>query len=171
MNHIVEWCNSNTGFMTALFSFFSLSISVIAIIVSIRTARLPYKRAIKLGSTYNILFSKSGLSVSSKMSGMSVTAINTGARVVNIIFLGLAARDKSFGKELRKIEKFDKDLKGKGRLQVSEVLEIQYEVSDIIEMLSPIPNANVYLFAMDSEGNIYKKHIGIAKTIIEHMNL
>lgn len=45
---IIEWCNYNEGFMIAVFSLCSLFISMVAIWISVRTAHLPYKRAVKI---------------------------------------------------------------------------------------------------------------------------
>lgn len=44
IEEIITWCNSNNGFATILLSALTLLVSIIAIIVSIRTARLPYKK-------------------------------------------------------------------------------------------------------------------------------
>ena len=43
LKEIVIWCNENTGFATILLSALTLIVSIIAVIVSINTARLPYK--------------------------------------------------------------------------------------------------------------------------------
>ena len=40
MELIINWCNDNNGFITAILSAIGLLLSVIAIVVSIRTARL-----------------------------------------------------------------------------------------------------------------------------------
>lgn len=42
----IEWCNNNQGFITAIFSLLSLLVSTIAIVISILTSRLPYKKAV-----------------------------------------------------------------------------------------------------------------------------
>ncbi len=44
MELIINWCNDNNGFTTALLSAIGLVLSVIAVIVSIRTAMLPFKK-------------------------------------------------------------------------------------------------------------------------------
>lgn len=44
MENLINWCNNNEGFATITLSFFTFIVSVIAIIVSINTARLPYKK-------------------------------------------------------------------------------------------------------------------------------
>ena len=44
VKEIINWCNSNNGFATILLSALTLLVSIIAIIVSIHAARLPYKK-------------------------------------------------------------------------------------------------------------------------------
>lgn len=39
---VIQWCNENNGFLTAILSVVGLMLSVIAIVISIHTARLPY---------------------------------------------------------------------------------------------------------------------------------
>ena len=46
--NIIRWCNENNGFLTAILSLIGLVLSVTAIVVSIRTARLPYKKKLML---------------------------------------------------------------------------------------------------------------------------
>ena len=38
------WCNENNGFLTAVLSIIGLLLSMIAIVVSVSTARMPYKK-------------------------------------------------------------------------------------------------------------------------------
>ena len=49
--NIIRWCNENNGFLTAILSLIGLVLSVTAIVVSIRTARLPYKKKLMLPLT------------------------------------------------------------------------------------------------------------------------
>ena len=46
MEEIIKWCNENNGFLTGLLSLLTVIVSIIAIVVSIRTSRMPYKKAI-----------------------------------------------------------------------------------------------------------------------------
>lgn len=48
--NIIRWCNENNGFLTAILSLIGLVLSVTAIVVSIRTARLPYKKKLMLAA-------------------------------------------------------------------------------------------------------------------------
>ena len=52
--NIIRWCNENNGFLTAILSLIGLVLSVTAIVVSIRTARLPYKKKLMLGSYMSV---------------------------------------------------------------------------------------------------------------------
>lgn len=44
----IEWCNNNQGFMSFILSIVTIAISVIAILVSIRMAYLPYLKKVKV---------------------------------------------------------------------------------------------------------------------------
>lgn len=48
----IQWCNTNAGFMDALLSFLTIVISSIAIFVSVKTAKLPFKK--KLTVTHGV---------------------------------------------------------------------------------------------------------------------
>lgn len=52
--NIIQWYNENNGFLTAILSLIGLVLSVTAIVVSIRTARLPYKKKLMLGSYMSV---------------------------------------------------------------------------------------------------------------------
>lgn len=49
--NFIQCCNDNNGFLTVFLSLMNLILSVTAIVVSIRTARLPYKKKLLLGSS------------------------------------------------------------------------------------------------------------------------
>lgn len=42
---IIEWCNNNQGFISAILSLLTLIASIIAIIISIVTSRLPLRKS------------------------------------------------------------------------------------------------------------------------------
>lgn len=171
MNEVIQWCNDNNGFLTAILSFLGLLLSVIAIVVSIRTARLPYRKGLRLGFSYNILFSKNIITsqANTQMAGISVTAVNVGARDINISFLGLAVKDKSLGKSIQKMVGITSDIGGKGVLHSTELNEAVYSALDLIQSFSRIPNAKVFLYATDTEGQIYCRRFLTAQNIIDHL--
>jgi hypothetical protein len=54
INGIIHWCNANSGFLLAVLSFIGLVLSATAIIVSIRTAKLPYMKKLLLSGSIRI---------------------------------------------------------------------------------------------------------------------
>lgn len=56
MGEIIKWCNDNNGFLTGILSLLTLFVSVFAVVVSIRTARLSYMKRLILSSDITILF-------------------------------------------------------------------------------------------------------------------
>ena len=82
--NFIQWCNDDNGFLTGILSLFGLILSATAIVVSIRTTRLPYKKRIMLSSAPVI----DPRLVPLKLFGMSVLATNTGNRTVNLKYLG-----------------------------------------------------------------------------------
>lgn len=88
--NIIQWCNENTGFLTAILSLIGLVLSVTAIVVSVRTARLPYKKKLMLGS-YISLGARMipGVGAETQILGMSASATNVGNRTINITYFGI----------------------------------------------------------------------------------
>lgn len=91
--NIIQWCNENNGFLTAILSLIGLVLSVTAIVVSIRTARLPYKKKLMLGSYMSVGASMiPGVGAETQILGMSASATNVGNRTINITYLGYAIK-------------------------------------------------------------------------------
>lgn len=175
MSNFITWCNTNTGFLTAVQSTVGLLLSIIAIIVSIRTARLPYKKGIKLSSSTDIVFSKdinSG-NVISEIIGISVNAINIGFRNINIAYLGIIVRDKELNGKLQKLTKIQDEITGMGIIAPTEIKTELYNKEDLLYTLSKLSKkAKIYLYAYDTEGQEYRKRLGnandIARTLSPH---
>ena len=87
----IEWCNANNGFLTALLSILTLFVSVIAVVVSIHTARLPYRR--KLVTSVATCIMPTDDPLAPKLRGFSVSVTNVGNRNINILHFGLAIKD------------------------------------------------------------------------------
>lgn len=173
MNDIILWCNNNTGFLTAILSIIGLLLSTIAIVISLKTARLPYRKAIKLTTSYDVLFSKNMVTsdVVSQMAGISVNAANIGARNINITFLGLAIKDQSLGRKPQKLSKINEEMTGMGLLKPTEISTISYNTIDLIQCFSKVRNdAQVYAYAIDSEGTNYYKKAGKAGLIVKYLS-
>ena len=91
MNYI-RWCNDNNGFLTAILSLIGLTLSATAIVVSIRTARLPYKKRIMVDS-YLTWFQVVPISVSNHpIPGRTAVATNVGNKTVNLTYLGYVVK-------------------------------------------------------------------------------
>lgn len=89
----IEWCNNNQGFITAIFSLLSLLVSTIAIVISILTSRLPYKKAVRVssGSYFGV-----GEGMENQQ-GVYVNILNVGNVPINIVEVGLL-HGKKLGK-------------------------------------------------------------------------
>lgn len=167
---IVEWCNNNNGFLTAVLSLIGLVISITAIVVSIRTARMPYKKKLMLGS--NVLIGTSlipGVSVNTSVVGLSASATNIGNRTINITYLGYAVKkDGRFNMFYPVSREFD----SKATLLPSEISETQFTKDELVKGLSrEIPDTELYVFAKDTEGKEYKRKAGTVGKLIEKMVL
>lgn len=163
----IQWCNVNNGFLTAVLSLIGLILSVIAIVVSIRTARLPYKKILLLGSSFlvGVEFQLRGTETS--LVGMSFTATNVGNRTISLTYLGLAIKkDHRFGK----MYPVDRPFDCRETLEPSELFSVEFSRDEIIKGLSgENQNTKVYAYASDTEGTEYKKRIGTIGKVIESL--
>ena len=87
MKDIIVWCNSNSGFATILLSALTLLVSVIAVIVSIHTARLPYKKK---------MIVRGGSFITVDGMGLHVTATNVGNRQIKISDIGFQIEKNTY---------------------------------------------------------------------------
>lgn len=165
---IVNWCNINNGFLTALLSLLTLIVSTIAVIISVHTARLPYRKKLILSSKISWLLSQDSLSgqIASKFNGISVEATNIGNRNINISFLGFAVKT---GWKTRKIQATYRDLGGKGIITTSEVATVEYKPTELEGFCEFKPNARIYCYATDSEGKNYAKYYGKVKKVVKNL--
>ena len=140
----IKWCNDNNGFLTALLSIVGLTVSIIAIIVSIRTARLPYKKKILLGSSFLLEASViPNVSVKTSFRGISSAATNIGNRKINLIYLGYAIKKEGkYNKLYPTYRKFN----SKATLEPSEMFEVEFMTDEILKAFSmENPNKKIYI--------------------------
>lgn len=154
MQTIITWCNDNAGFASAVLALGTIIVSVIAIIVSLRTARLPYLKRIKITS---------GWSYGIVSGGIHITAINTGNRPVTISMIGILIRDKQIfvPSEMQNLQT---------KIGVSDSETVLFLHRDLIREIKEYgfsEDENVYGYVTDTEGDIVKKRIGIVKDILE----
>lgn len=173
MNNIITWCNANNGFLTAVLSVVGLLLSLIAIIVSIRTARLPYKKKLKLSSSMDVAFAKNTISgkIKSEIVGISVNAANIGSRNINITYLGIIVKDKSLAGKKQKMTKIRDVVTGTGIVAPTEIKTELYQKNDLLYSLSLVgKNAKIYIYATDSEGKDYYKYLGYAEKLAKSLS-
>lgn len=159
MEEIIKWCNENNGFLTGLLSLLTVIVSIIAIVVSIKTARMPYKKSIVLTSTTNFLIGQNNFSgqVVSQFSGVSVNAANVGNRNIHLVYLGLGIIKDG---RMQKMQTIDRDLGGKGMLVPTDVVTVEYSPRELLSFGQMDSKVKIYCLAIDSEGKQYKKFYG-----------
>ncbi len=147
MNNIIEWCNLNSGFIQSVLAILTLITSIIAIVVSIRTANLPYKKKIVLtcGSYIGVGFIDDGI---------HVTCINCGNRTFHIKKLGLFINPNMVFINFNTI--------GESQIKLEQGSETtQYFTSKYLkkEFIKYNGRTRVYAYVEDTEGTIKKKYI------------
>ena len=149
LDEIVKWCNDNSGFAQIILSLITILISFLAIIISIITACLPYKKKILLtcGSYIGIGYDDDGI---------HVTVTNIGNRNVYIKNIGIILDKKMI---LQAKESFS--LKDK-ILEPGESVSTYLSSTDLKEYKAPTKKA--YAFFEDNENS--KKYTYICKTNI-----
>lgn len=169
---IIQWCNTNSGFLTGVLSLLTLLVSIIAIAVSIRTAKLPYKKKVSLSSSLDIAFMQNPLTgeSGSGILGISVNAANVGARNVNITYLGISIKDKTLFGGQQKLTKIRDEITGTGIVAPTEVKTEMFNKADLVGVLSKLgKGARIYLYARDTEGQEYYKKAGRAYKLVEQL--
>lgn len=145
---IVEWCNLNQGFVSAILAFASMVLSVIAIITSIKVAKIPFKKNIAVSFYTNL-----GVGLSSGVEFYSIEATNIGNRVIKVNYVGAAYRENGTWMKLyNKLNPNPTNI----MLNINETISSQY---DIAELNAIISKKKVYAIAIDVEGKMYKRRI------------
>lgn len=142
---MIEWFNENVGFVSAILSLLTIILSTIAIVVSIHTAKLPFKKSIKISA---------GSQFSALGEGVYVTAVNVGNRPVHISMMGLLIDKKQYF-STREITN------NQITLHPSETTEHHLQCDELQRMISnDIPKSKkVYAYVRDAEGEVYKKKL------------
>ena len=99
LSNIIQWCNENVGFATIVLSELTLFVSIIAVIVSIRTARLPYKKLLKIEAV--------SYYTTDDASGLYVTAINCGNMDFTVSYIGFITSDTYYEQYHPQVLRFD----------------------------------------------------------------
>lgn len=148
VQQIIEWCNLNSGFIQCILTLMTIIISIIAIIVSINTSRLPYKKKIKL---------KNGFYYSPEENGIYISVVNVGNREVHInnFCISIDKRKNIFPKE-----EIGKNIK----LSLGEEYSIFFDNKDLAK--SKDDGNKLYCYFEDVENTKKYKYIGKIKEIL-----
>lgn len=153
MRSFVDWCNYNSGFVSAVLSIATILVSIIAIVISILTARLPYKKKAKLSGSISYAFPAERPTVAA----YDVNATNIGNRNINITFLGLAIKTALRSKKnLAALHLVGATQYYKGIIKPSEIMTATYPAEKLINSLRSYKGQRkiLYYYVMDSEGDI-----------------
>ncbi len=153
MKNIIEWCNLNVGFATILLSTGTLFLSLIAIIVSISTARLPYKKKL-------LLLTGNFIDICTNNGGIHITVTNTGNRKIKLKKIGLLVNKKY-------IMNTNTIKESLITLLIGDSTEQYFNYEELMILKSFNNNARVYGYVKDTEEKTYKKYIGKIKEILK----
>ena len=145
MKNIIEWCNENVGFVTAILSAIGLFLSSIAVVISICTARLPYKKKLKLSCTLDYRYSDSNGSSSERLTDICVT------------YVGLGIRNSGLKHDFVKFGIINNEIKP----VIIKPTEMTSNIFDILSLSANLKpkyaKGYIYILAYDSEGKQYYK--------------
>lgn len=160
MSEIINWCNNNDGFVSAILALLSICLSVLAIVVSINVAKLPYKKKVRVSHSFNwgVTHTNSLVGI-----GISIFCLNVGNRMVKTDFVGLA-----FYKEgrLQKLYAFDRDLDCKKEIITSQSVEVTYSIYELKRIGQQVGDVTLYAASIDVEGTITAKKFGTVENIL-----
>ena len=166
---MIEWCNNNQGFISAILTILTLFLSGLAIYVSIRTARLPYKKKLKLNENYKYFMAQTVLgSVHDAGSALNISATNLGNRLINLIYLGVAYLEN---KKLIPLLILNASSKYKHEIDSCEISNIDIGAQQLVGLEKDLKGHILYAFAQDSEGQKYKKEIGTYEEVLTKLKI
>ena len=170
----IRWCNDNAGFFSAILSLIGILSGILAIIVSIRTARLPYKKAVKISAAFGFPIEPDRVDAVGKTDDRTlfVNAANTGNRNVYFSFLGLACKKND--NERNSWEIFYENspcVMKSGLLQPAEVMTTKYFAASLKDRLESADANKIYLLAIDSEGRYYHKYFLTKDALIQKLSV
>ncbi|MGN1432377.1 MAG: hypothetical protein ACI4XI_01630 [Ruminococcus sp.] len=154
LKEFVNWCNENVGFISLILSALTLLVSVIAVFVSIHTARLPYKKKILV---------ETGSYISNQVIGLHVTVTNVGNRKIRIKTLGFIANGIVYINKNTIIE-------SQVMLSQGETTAQYFKINDLKNTLLTLkisPASSLKAFVEDSEGKKYKKKLTSVRKILQ----
>lgn len=161
ISRFILWCNENNGFTSALLSVIGLGVSIIALWVSIRTERLPYKKKVilQMNNVYGVYDIPGSYSYKPPLIALTASITNIGNRKITVEYLGFSIKEND--KFWRVIPINSSEFKSNFVLAPSEVVKNRYDCDNLLISLSNCdPKNKLYVLAIDTEGKEYKKKIG-----------
>lgn len=146
MDKLVIWCNENVGFASVILSALTLLVSIIAVIVSLHTARLPYRKKLMVIT---------GNYISSYDIGLHITVTNIGNRNVKIKQIGFLIGNNIY---VNKNTLFDSQV----MLSQGEETSQYYKTQEFLAAMSKMnihPFTKIAAFVEDTEGTRYTKKL------------
>lgn len=151
--NFIDWCNNNMGFASLLLSALTLFVSILAVVVSIHTAKLPYKK--KLLVSAGSYFTDGSI-------GIHITATNVGNRNIKIKTIGILMGKVVY---VNKNSLFDSQVV----LAQGDVTSQYYDIEDLrvsVALNKISPSTRMIAMVEDTEGKRYKKRMSCVKKVI-----
>ena len=148
MNDLIEWCNLNQGFVSAVLALTSITLSIIAILVSIRVAKLPFRKKIAVA-----FYTSIGVGANTGIQFYSIEATNIGNRVIKVNFVGIGYKERG---RWKKCYNTINPNPSNVMLNINETVDTQYSIADVNQLMS---DRTLYAIAVDIEGKVYKRRI------------
>ena len=165
--NFIEWCNNNQGFISATLTIFTILLSILAIAISIRTAKLPYLKKVKLYSKSNFGVYDTLQGAAFKGLSCTVGIVNIGNRAIYIDYLGLGFY---LNGRIQKFTPLNRKLECKKRIEPTETCEVEFLLQELKVAQQRIDRDEViYAILIDTEGKIHKKRIGTLSMIIKSL--
>lgn len=151
--NFIEWCNNNMGFASLLLSALTLFVSVLAIVVSIHTAKLPYKKKVLVTA---------GSYITDGSVGIHVTATNVGNRNIKIKTIGILLGKMVY---VNKNTIFDSKVILTQGDETSQYFDLE-DLKKSIAMNKISISTRMIAMVEDTEGKRYKKRLPKVKKIL-----
>lgn len=148
MTEFIKFCNNNQGFLSAVLSFFTIITSIIAIAVSLHTARLPYRK--KLLLEFKDVYFVPTYGTELIFNGCAVEVTNIGNMPISLEYFGLAIKEE---KEIRRI--YSKDQNHSCILGVGETEIVNYHP----QTLNLVNGKDYFIMANEPNGKRYIKTV------------
>lgn len=166
---MIEWCNNNQGFISAILTILTIILSGLAIYVSIRTARLPYKKKLKLNSNFKYFMAQTIYgSVNNAGSALNISATNLGNRIINLTYLGVGFLEK---REMKQLLLLNGDTMYKHEIDSCDISSIDIAAKQLVSLEKDLKGKMLYALAFDSEGQKYKKKIGTYEEVLVKLKI